>query len=215
MDNAIPICSSGRVALDIGNVLIHVDIWKFIAEISRRFGLSDHDAYFFLETIQPLQDLNITTVARSLKTTFRIADEDISKLIEVWNSTVWISEPMMSWLNILRSEDIKIALLSNMGPGHLAYLRTNYPDLFKDTIQHISCEVGARKPSRLFFQSFILDHDAFRGCVYLDDLEENLRASKSYGFQTYNFNLSTFNTSSLSAQKRELDKIKSFILNRS
>lgn len=203
-----------KVALDIGNVLVNVDLWKFISELSKRFGLNDHDAYFFLEQVQPRQDLNLTTVAKSLESKFRIQGDELSDLITCWNSTVWASEMMLAFLEKLKADGVKVALLSNMGPEHLSHLRTTYPELFRDTIQHISCEVGARKPSKLFFQSFVLDHDSFRGCLYLDDLEENLRASKPYGFQVYNFNLETLNKQSQSYQKRELDKIRAMILNR-
>lgn len=202
------------VALDIGNVLCHFDMNKFTKELTVVTGITDHDSYFFLQHIQSSQDLNITTVAESLEYRFQLTGPQIDELVTVWNSTVEPADVMMNWLENLRSEGVKIALLSNMGPEHIGHLRQKHPKIFKDARQHISCEVGARKPSKLFFQSFLMDNDDFRGCLYIDDLEENLKSGKHYGFQVYNFKLNEFIQEPLSVQKRELDKLRAIILNR-
>ncbi len=201
------------VAFDIGNVLCHFDIYRFTEKLSKVVGITDHDAYFLLVRLQALQDIGVTSVATELESQYRLKGEEIMELVDAWNSTVYPNDSMMRFLENLKTENTKIALLSNMGPEHLGYLKKTVPDLFQDTIHHISCEVGARKPTKLFFQSFIMDNDIFKGCVYIDDIEENLRAGKKYSFKSYQFNLENHMKLTLAQQKTELDRLKNMIIN--
>lgn len=201
------------VAFDIGNVLCHFDMKKFTTKLSEVIGINDHDAYFFMERLQKLQDIGVTSVATELESQFRMQGDQLLELVDCWNSTVTPNHSMMNFLENLRSEDVKIAFLSNMGPEHIEHLRTTVPEMFDKAIQHISCEVGARKPTKLFFQSFTQDNDEFKGCVYIDDIEENLRAGKKYSFKVYGFNLDDHCKLSMSQRKTELDRLKNMIVN--
>lgn len=202
-----------HVAFDIGNVLCHFDIKKFTSKLSEVVGISDHDAYFFLARLQAHQDIGITSVATELEFQYKLSGTDICKLIECWNSTVTPNLSMMNFLENLRSDGVKIAFLSNMGPEHIEHLRSIAPKMFDKGIQHISCEVGARKPTKLFFQSFVEDHAEFQGCVYIDDIEANLKAGKHYGFKVYGFNLDEHMKLTMSQQKTELTRLKNMIIN--
>lgn len=200
-----------NAAFDIGNVICHFDINKFTSKLSSMTSMNDREAYFFLEYLQKMQDIGVTSVAHGLERRCDLRGDELRELIDCWNSTVYPDEIMLRFLSNLRSEGVKIAFLSNMGPEHIAHLRTTYPDIFDNAVQHISCEVGARKPTKLFFQSFCLDHDSFLGSVYVDDIEENLRAGKKYGFKVYQFRLDDLMRESKATQKRELDKLRSMI----
>jgi FMN phosphatase YigB (HAD superfamily) len=202
-----------HVAFDIGNVLCHFDIKKFTNVLANTTNISDHEAFFFLERLQKLQDIGVTSVACELETHFKLPAATIHDLVECWNSTVCPDASMMNLLENLRADDVKIAFLSNMGVEHISHLRASYPELFERTIQHISCEVGARKPTKIFFQSFCSDNDEFSGCVYVDDIDENLRAGKKYGFKGYSFKLEEYSKLSASQQKIELAKMKNMIIN--
>lgn len=203
-----------HVAFDIGNVLCQFDLSIFTRRLSEIIGINDHDAFFFLEHIQKLQDIGATSVADSLKYKFVLSQSDIDTLLEAWNATLTPSEMMLSFMDKLRFDGIKIALLSNMGPEHIQYLRKECPRMFDNTHQHISSEVGARKPNKLFFQSFFLDHDEFKGCVYVDDIEENLKIGKKYSFKVYQFNLDSILKLPLGQQKQELDRLQQMITNK-
>lgn len=217
------------VAFDIGNVLCHFDINKFIFSLQKYTGESERDAWFFLDYLQRMQDNGITTVAQGLEHRYKsLSVTDRAELVDIWNKTVTPNDMMMSFLDKLRGDGVKIALLSNMGPEHITYLRETCPQMFEGAVQHISCEVGARKPTKLFFQSFCLDNDEFcifrdengnrldySGCVYVDDIEENLRMGKKYGFKVYNLNLEELVKLPQSKQKVELDKLKFLIFNKS
>lgn len=201
-------------AFDIGNVICHFDINKFTDKLSEITGINNHDAYFFLEQLQKMQDMGLTCVAHSLENKFRLSPTDLQELLDAWNSTIEPNEMMLNFLANIRSEGVKTALLSNMGSEHISYLRTKYPEIFAGAIQHISCEVGARKPTKLFFQSFCLDHDEFSGSLYVDDIEENLRTSKKYGFKVYHFSLETLAKESKVQQKQAIDRMKSMLFDK-
>lgn len=202
-----------HVALDLGNVIAEVDINRFVNKISEITGVSQHDAFFFMKHIQLMQDLGATNMAYGLEYRFKLSPEELNILLECWNACVVPNEMMLNFLDNLKFDGVKVAILSNMGQEHMEYLRNVSPRLFDKTIQHISCEVGARKPQKLFFQSFCNDHDEFTGCVYVDDLEENLKTGKKYGFKSCLFNLEQTLALPLSKQKSELDKIKRMIYN--
>lgn len=223
-----------HVAFDIGNVLVQFDIMIFVKKLAEIANLNDHDAWFFLDHLQKMQDIGVTSVAHGLEYKFKLSGEELNILLDSWNKTLSPNEMMLNLLDNLRSDGVKIALLSNMGPEHITHLRTNCPQMFEGAVQHISCEVGARKPQKLFFQSFCLDNDEFirsslicgpdgkpkndktdfSGCIYVDDLEDNLKVGKKYGFKVYHFNLDETLKLPLSKQKIELDKLKYAIYNK-
>ena len=208
-----------HVAFDIGNVLCEFDLDKFTYEMFKTTGIPTSRAYNFLESIQNAQDIGLTTVRKSLQMlipppphSLYLKDTEIDHLINAWCSIIYPSEMMINFLDNLRSEGIKIALLSNMGKEHHEYLMNKYPKLFTGVVQHISYEVGARKPTKLFFQSFMLDHDDFKGAAYIDDIEENCRAAKKYSFKVYKFDLKETLKLKQSEQKIELTKLRNIII---
>jgi FMN phosphatase YigB (HAD superfamily) len=203
------------LALDIGNVLCYLDMDIFINAFEKYSG--KRDGIEFLNHIQAMQDVNMTTVEMSLIYKYSSLKEDDKKLNELltaWNNTVQPCDEMMNLIQELKSDGIKIAILSNMGPEHLFHLKKIAPEIFKNTIHHISCEVGARKPTKLFYQSFLLDNDNFIGCLYIDDIEENRKVGKQYGFKSYDFNLEKFKQLTKFSQKKQLDSIKSLLFSR-
>lgn len=203
-----------HAAFDIGNVLCEVDFSKFTKELSYMIS-SNTKSDEFLENIQCLQDIGFLTLRQALRQHLHIKNETaIDTAIQAWNASVIPNEMMLRFLENIKSEGVKVALLSNIGTDHSEYLQKICPELFKDNVEHLSCEVGARKPSKAYFQSFLTDHDDFTGAIYLDDREENLKAGRKYRFKTIKFCLDEILTYSKSKQKKELERIKSYILNR-
>ena len=86
---------------------------------------------------------------------------------------------------------MKVALLSNIGVEHAQMMETKLElgGFFPGAIKHFSCHVGARKPSMVYYQSFLLQHPEFFGCLYVDDVADNLNASKAFGFRTFQMTL--------------------------
>jgi hypothetical protein len=116
----------------------------------------------------------------------------IKRLVKAWNDSVMPNLFMLDKLNELRSEhNLQVALLSNIGVEHAEMMedKLSHNGFFPGAIKYFSCFVGARKPSLIYYQSFLLAYPEFKGCLYIDDLQENLNASKQFGFQTYRLSL--------------------------
>jgi FMN phosphatase YigB (HAD superfamily) len=114
---------------------------------------------------------------------------------------------MFNFISNLHEDGFKIALLSNIGSAHAEKLESDYPELFnKIYYKHYSFECGMAKPSKLFFQSFLLQNEDFAGCVYLDDKIENIKMGSSCKFSGILFDLDKFN--SKLDLKKELDRIR-------
>jgi FMN phosphatase YigB (HAD superfamily) len=177
---------------DIGNVLCHINFNEFIGTISKTMNITKSDVNYFLGRSQKLHDLGLTDLKSELHDHFNIhSDVIVDDILSQWNMVVNPEKIMFQLLTQLVKNDVKIALLSNIGYEHSKLLNniiSSYEDL-NGIIKHFSCFVGARKPSSIYYQSFLLQHPEFTGCLYVDDLVENLEASKAFGFQTYHFTL--------------------------
>ncbi len=86
---------------------------------------------------------------------------------------------MYELLRDLRAKGVRTALLSNSwGPD--GYPREDFPGLFDAVV--ISSEVGMRKPEpRIFRHAVDLLDVAPRECVFIDDLEANVKAAVDCG----------------------------------
>ena len=90
-----------------------------------------------------------------------------------------LSEPMLDLMRGVRQAGLRTGLLSNSW-GADAYPTHLFPDLFDAVV--ISAEVGMRKPEeRIFRYAVDLLGLAPRACVFIDDIEANVRAAEAIG----------------------------------
>lgn len=181
------------IALDIGNVLCHVAAEPFLDLLSETFNITIPEAARFLKRFQQIHDLGYTTMEDELKDKFGVKSPVVlKKLVDAWNASVTPNMHILDKLNGLRSKyNLQVALLSNIGVEHAAMMEEKlaHNGFFPDAVKHFSCFVGARKPSMIYYQSFLMQNPEFKGCLYVDDLMENLLASTQFGFQIYKFTL--------------------------
>lgn len=181
------------IALDIGNVLCHVATEPFLETLSETFNTTIPEASRFLKRFQQIHDLGYTTMEDELKDHFGLKSPvTIKKLVQGWNDSVSPNMYILDRLNDMREKhQLQVALLSNIGVEHAEMMEEKlaYNGFFPGAIKHFSCFVGARKPSAIYYQSFLLQYPEFKGCVYVDDLKENLKASEAFGFKTFHFTL--------------------------
>src|ERR1700748_2040124 len=110
-----------HICFDVGNVLLEVKLENFISEL-KKYIAPEHDPLFFLENLQAAQDLGLSTVKRALQTQHSIKNEvTVNKLLDAWNNTLILNSMMLNFMDNLRDEGVKIALLSNMGIEHATY----------------------------------------------------------------------------------------------
>lgn len=181
------------IALDIGNVLCHVSAQPFLEILSETFNVTIPEASRFLRRFQQIHDLGYTTMEDELKDKFNVKSPvTIQKLVQAWNDSVTPNMHILDSLNSLRDKyNLQVALLSNIGVEHADMMeeKLSHNGFFPGAIKHFSCSVGARKPSIIYYQSFLFQYPQFKGCLYVDDLKENLIASEQLGFKTYHFTL--------------------------
>lgn len=181
------------IALDIGNVLCTVSAAPFLDTLSETFNVTIPEASRFLKRFQQIHDLGYTTMEDELKDKFNAKSPVIiKKLVQEWNDSVQPNMHILDKLNGLRDKyNLQVALLSNIGVEHAAMMEEKlaHNGFFPGSIKYFSCFVGARKPSSIYYQSFLLQYPEFKGCLYVDDLKENLHASSPFGFKTFHFTL--------------------------
>lgn len=179
------------LALDIGNVLCHLRQGDFTAEMSVMLNITDALAERFLTRVWELHDIGFTNIKDEMIDAFGTKSEKIiDQLMKSWDNVIVPNPEVIATIANLRDrEDIKIAFLSNMGVEHVQLMEKQLQPLYQDAIKHFSCEVGARKPSKLFYQSFLWEHPEFKGCLYVDDIQANLDAGAKMGFVPFYFNL--------------------------
>lgn len=193
------------IALDIGNVICHANMRNFIEEISATFNVSYAEADRFLRSFQQLHDIGLTTMENQLRVWFDCKSEVVSnKLINSWNNSIYPDLTALSALEKLQNNNVKIALLSNIGVEHAEMAKSKLYPIYNGAVKHFSCFVGARKPTMLYYQSFLLNYPEFKGCLYVDDLVENLEASKQLGFKTFHLSLEDMD---VAAKYREIESL--------
>lgn len=181
------------ICLDIGNVLCTVDMEVFIKDLSETFNTTKQEAQYFLKRFQRIHDLGYTTMEDELKERFGAKSEyTISRLVNVWNGSVAPFIPILDSFNSLRAKhNLQVALLSNIGVEHAAMMedKLKHDGFFPGAIKHFSCDVGARKPSMIYYQSFLTMYPEFKGSLYVDDLQENLDVGEKMGLKPFKFDL--------------------------
>lgn len=211
------------IALDIGNVVAHVNLFPIFNRMWE-LGYSEETTQQWLDEYEKPSFLGMTDFTRFFKgklfkgkLTCRLSGTSdpeeagivAQELTEVWkNDCITLNQQMENFIINLKSEGVKTAALSNIGPIHGELLRSNkrFTDLM-DVI-HFSCDVGSFKPQKLFFQSFLMENEEFAGCVYLDDRIENVRAAAQYKFDSIQFDLDQMTSEAPSVLKKALSRIK-------
>jgi FMN phosphatase YigB (HAD superfamily) len=181
-----------NLALDIGNVLTFVDFKPIQTSLQLSINASDEEIDLFLRKSQHLFDLGILSFRDAVQDFFKIKSSYVLDTLELsWNKVIYPHEPTIKFMSDLQNKGVKIALVSNMGKDHMSLIENLLSpyNFYSRCVKHISCEVGAIKPSKLYFSSFIDFNPRFYKCVYIDDREENLKTGKLAGLTPYQFDL--------------------------
>jgi FMN phosphatase YigB (HAD superfamily) len=207
------------IVLDIGNVLVNLDMMPFVNALSKQFNISELEASEFVRGVQRLQDLGLTTVSHELRHQFNIRSEVLIKdLLKAWDGIVTPNEQSIYGIELLiKSYKLDVAILSNIGPEHIyrfTHSVLGYNKIiWENSIHHFSCDVGMRKPTRIYYHMFLEEHPQFKGAIYLDDLQENLDTGAKLGFKTFKYDLTRLSRQQIDGQLILLDKFINKTLN--
>lgn len=188
-----------RVAFDIGNVLCHVNMNGFFEYlVSKGIFNTVKEADEFISGIQYSQDLGLYNIRQGFyKFKLNLSKKDLDEIYTAWIGNVNTSEDMLNLLDEILSNGYEVALLSNIGFDHSSFLRKKCP-VFNKCIQHFSCEIGTRKPLKLFYQSFISEYNWSNDIYFFDDRIENIESANGL-FIGKQFDLNNFDSDFVAA----------------
>ncbi len=200
-----------HIAFDLGNVLVDVDLkpfWKTVDDL--------HIIKSDMEHLLKLYERNDFCGNIDMYDVFKDeleSEEEAKALIDAWCAGCKPNEQMVNFVNNLHHEGCKIAYLSNIGNTHGDYLRKQFPEFMNyASVQHFSYEVGVAKPCKLYYQSFLMEHDDFAGCTYLDDRQENIKTGTLCKFDSVYFNLEQLMNQKPSVLKQKLNSVRERLL---
>lgn len=112
-------------------------------------------------------------------------DELIENDVLMWAS---LNERMLAWAAALQDAGLATAILSNMGPELLRYMRQEFAWLAHFNHHTWSCELGIAKPDPAIYawtceQLGVRPEEA----LFLDDKPENIRAAEEVGLNAIQF----------------------------
>ena len=121
-----------------------------------------------------------------------------------WQNTITPVKPILDYVYSLHKRGHKISILSNIGIDHKEFLLKEVPEL-KEYHLHLSCDVGAMKPQKIYYQSFLKDRpDRFmlsyiptKPFFFFDDRQENIDAAVNTDYNLFigqKFDLSNYLT---------------------
>ncbi|MGA7884222.1 MAG: HAD family phosphatase [Acidobacteriaceae bacterium] len=99
-----------------------------------------------------------------------------------------LSEPMLAWAAALREAGIATAILSNMVPEVLRYMRQEFAWLGDFAQLTFSCELGIVKPDpQIYHYTCEKLRIAPADALFLDDKPENVRGAEAAGLAALRF----------------------------
>jgi len=171
-----------RIAFDIGNVLFHFDLTPLLdLLIGLNIVENNAQAYEFMGgSFQHSQEIGLYDIKQSFyQLNQSLSYHTLQDIHDRWMETFTPSLPMLDVVEELIAKKHKVALLSNIGPDHAKFVRDKCK-IFGDCIQHFSCDVGARKPTRLYYQSFLIQYGWPNNSLYFDDREDNIAIGSEF-----------------------------------
>ena len=184
-----------KIAFDIGNVLFHFDLNPLLDVLIKLNVVQNNvQAYEFMGgSFQHSQEIGLFDIRQSFyQLNNSLTYNELNNIHDRWMQTFTPSLPMIDIVEELIGKNHKVALLSNIGPDHAKYVRDNCK-VFDKCIQHFSCDVGARKPTRLYYQSFLIQYGWPNNSLYFDDREENIAMGSDF-HQSILFDISKYSS---------------------
>ena len=173
---------------DIGRVLVRLDLARAIEGLSKGTSLTPEELWPAIEKDprwRDWQEGRISPHDWHLHISKRLGSPlKFGEFCEAWNRTL-DPVPLHSdeFFQTL-SKKLKLALLSNTDPLHVAQLESTYSffKFFPASARIYSCAVRASKPSPVIFQAALKAVKAPAAqTVFIDDIRENVQAARSLG----------------------------------
>jgi len=182
------------VILDYDLVLCRSPQPEHVDRMATAFGVDHHTFWRLYEQNRAPLDKGEITPAAYWKSVARDAGKKVDAFtierledldIDSWDT---IEEPLLEWLQTLKTNGYKTALLSNSHPRLVAHLRRNRPWLRLFDVCVFSSEVRLIKPDPAIFRHTLekLGLDA-SAVLFIDDRMSNVTVAQSLGIESVRF----------------------------
>ena len=193
---------------DIGRVLVKVDLARAIEGLSHGTSLSPAELWSAIEKDprwHDWQEGRISPHDWHLHITKRLGSPlKFDEFRAAWNRTLDPVPLQADDLFQTLSKKLKLALLSNTDPIHVAHLESNFAffEFFPPPTRIYSCSVRASKPSPVIFQAALKAvKTPAAEAVFVDDIPEYVEAARSLGLNAIQY----LNPAQLRADLRALE----------
>jgi len=185
--------SIDTIIFDLGNVIINFDHNIALKKISNYSPKDINQIYKLVFSSVLIEDFEKGLITpqdffSNLRRTLCLENLDYSEFVPIWNEIFTENKDVSNIIQILKENNFKIILITNVNKLHLDYVKSTFKILNKIDKIIASCEVGIRKPEPQIYQLVqkIADKKA-SDLIYIDDLVELTEAAKGLGFSVINF----------------------------
>ena len=193
---------------DIGRVLVKLDLVRAIEGLSQGISLPPEELWSAIQKDprwHDWQEGRISPHDWHLHITKRLGSPlKFDEFRAAWNRTLDPVPLQSDDLFQMLSKKLKLALLSNTDPIHVAHLESNFAffEFFPPRTRIYSCSVRASKPSPIIFQAALKAvKTPAAEAVFVDDIPEYVEAARSLGLNAIQY----LNPAQLRADLRALE----------
>jgi len=179
---------------DIGRVLVKLDLVRAIEGLSQGISLPPEELWSAIQKDprwHDWQEGRISPHDWHLHITKRLGSPlKFDEFRAAWNRTLDPVPLQSDDLFQMLSKKLKLALLSNTDPIHVAHLESNFAffEFFPPPTRIYSCSVRASKPSPVIFQAALKAvKTPAAQAVFVDDIPEYVEAARSLGLNAIQY----------------------------
>jgi len=177
------------VVSDMGKVLLWFDNNIFLRKLAERTGTPlaevQAKAHFDVDLINAFDGGAIDPPAFREKILRALgADVEAGEFFAMYNDIFRPNEPVIRLLRRVKDAGYRTAILSNTDPQRFGFVRTRFPEIMFFDEYALSCELKLLKPGpAIFLAAARLAGCPPVECVFIDDMEENVKGALAAGFQ--------------------------------
>jgi len=193
------------VVSDLGRVVLWFDHNIFLRKLAERTGKPFADVkaavHGDLELLRRFDAGAVTPRAFFERVTGLVgADISYEAFFEMYNDIFSLNAPAVDVLASVKAAGYKTLLLSNTDPERFAFVRRRFPEILFFDRYVLSYELKLLKPDpAIYLAAARLAGTQPQECVFIDDMEENVKGAVAAGFSGIHYRPET----DLAAELRE------------
>ena len=177
------------VISDLGRVLVDFDNWRFLHRMERHSPLSAEDMMSrFRDNISVLRQFDMGKISPDgfYRRAVSLLEASVGKdsFFQYYNDVFSLNPYVLAVLKRLMGR-YRLILLSNTDKERYGFVTSKFPEILFFDSYILSYEVGAVKPDlKIYRKALEAARAEAEECVFIDDLEDNIKAAKNLGIQT-------------------------------